>query len=307
MIVVSLVTSLQQIPALSQSRRTYDEQYVTTLRRVGEAIPRNETLATTEIYPQVTYFTDHKVAVPWVSSERALVQFMLKHNSSYLLVPEYTSEPKPDNTPLLVQLAEKPFERLSEFYAKYIAVSKPKPDNVLIQDDNNSTSTTSPLNTTSMAKPEDGNTRLDIHRSMKGNTFQKIFEKISDYNTEGSVLHLYHLRSNITRDNLYIAADSTRPALSVFLPANNTIMQSEFGVLRVNITGSVSDAETKIKRVEISIDGSPFELANARTPHDWSAWSFSDVVTSTGTKKILVRATDDADNKMWVPLYITIK
>lgn len=287
---------MQQIPALSHSRITYDDEIVAGLKYIGETIPQNETLAATANYPQTAYFTNHEAKAPWVKSERALVQFMWKNNCSYLLVPEYTSEPAPDSTPLLLHLAERTFEGFSNFYAKYISVPKQEPDSTPL------------LNASTMPRP-DNIMRLDIRNpaSIKGDVFEKLFEKILDYDTEGSVLHLYHLRSNITSDNLYIVTDNTRPTLSVFLPTNGTTMQSEFGVLHVNITGSASDAETKIKRVEVSVGGSPFKLANARATDDWSSWSFSDIVTGTGTKRILVRATDDADNKMQAPIYITIR
>lgn len=293
LIVISLITSLQQIPAISQSRRTYDEGYVAALRHIGNIIPQNETLATTQIYPQVTYFTDHKAKVPWVKTERALVQFMWKNNCTYLLVPEYTTEPKPDNTPLLIQFAEKPFEKIFNFYTEYISLPEPipKPDNT-------------PSLNTSMPNPD--NTVLDIRKSINGEIFERLFEKISNYNTEGSVLHLYHLRSNITRDNLTIVTDNTKPMLSVSLPVNGTIMESEFGVLRVNVTGTAKDADSHIKKVEISSSGLPFKLANPRAPGDWSTWSASDIVTE-GTKRILVRATDNADNRVWAPVFITIK
>lgn len=294
LIVVSIITTLQQIPAMSQNRRTYDEGYVVALRHISNVIPQNETLAASEIYPQVTYFTDHKVKVPWVKSERALVQFMWKNNSTYLLVPEYTSAPKPDNTPLLIQVAEKPFEKISDFYTKYISVPKPEPE----------PDTTPLLNTSSVPQPDD-NSRLDMRKSVKGDVFQRLFEKILDYPTENSLLHLYHLRSNITRDNLIMVTDNIRPMLSVSFPVNGTVMESEFGVLRINVTGSATDADSKIKEVEVSIDGSPFQLTNPVAPDDWSTWSFSDIVTE-GTKRILVRATDNADNRMWVPVHITI-
>jgi hypothetical protein len=277
---------------MSQSRRTYDEEYVVALRQIADIIPQNETLAATDTYPQIAYFTDHKVKVPWVRSERALVQFMWKNNCSYLLVPEYTSEPKPDNTPLLIQLAEKPFERISDFYAKYISV--PKPDNTPL------------FNTSSVPQQDNNNSRLDIHKSIKEHLFQKLFEKVLDYPTENSLLHLYQLRSNITRDNLSIVTDTTRPLLSVSLPINGTIMEAEFDVQRVNVTGSANDAESKIKKVEVSIGGSPFQLATPRAPNDWSSWSFSDIVTG-GTTRIMVRATDNADKREWVPVFITIK
>jgi hypothetical protein len=292
LIVISLVTSLLQIPAMSsQSRRTYDQEYIVALRSITDILPENETLAATESYPQVAYFTDHKVKVPWVRSEKALVQFMWKNNVSYLLVPEYTSPPKPagsfgsyafweDNAPLPIQWAKYPFEKISDFYAQYI--SGPQQEN-----DNSSS-------------------RLNIRQSKEGVVFQKLFEKILDYPTENSLLNLYRLRSNITQDNLYIVTDTTRPVLSISLPVNGTIMESEFDVLRVNVTGAANDTDTNIKKVEISIGGSPFQLANPIAPDDWSTWSFSDILTA-GTKRIVVRATDIADNRMSVPIYITIK
>jgi hypothetical protein len=299
LIVISLITSVQQIPAVWQGRRTGDEGYIIALRNIRDTIPQNETIAATEIYPQVTYFTDHKVEVPWLSSERALVQFMLKNNCSYLLVPEYVSERKPDNTPLLIQLAEKPFEKINDFYTEYISV--PKPDNIPL----GNSSVPKPDNNTSVPKPD--NRAFNIHGSIKGELFQKLFEKIVDYNTEGSVLHLYHLRSNITNDNFRIATDKTKPILSVSLPINGTIMETEFGVARVNITGSAKDVDSNIKKVDISVEGKPFKLANPRAPDDWSTWSFSDYVVNQGTKRIMVRATDSADNRIWAPVYITIK
>jgi hypothetical protein len=293
LIVISIITFLQQIPTIAHTTKIYDKEYANALRYIGDIIPQNGngTLATTENYPQTTYFTGHKVKVPWVNSEKSLVEFMWKVNSSYLLVPEDISEPPPDNTPLLIQMAEKPFEKFYDFYAEYISV--PKPDN------------TPPLLNTSVPKPD--NTPLDIHKSINGEIFEKLFEKILDYNTQGSVLHLYHLRSNITSDNLILVTDKTRPMLSVSVPINGTIMESEFDVVRVNITGSAKDTDSNIKNVEISIDGRPFEFANPRAPDDWSTWSFSDYVGGQGAKKIMMRATDNADNRIWAPVYITIK
>ena len=153
LVIISLVTFLQQIPAMSESRsgRLFDQEYIDALRRIGNIIPQNETIAASSIYPQATYFTNHKVEAPWVGSERALVQFMWKNNISYLLVPAYTFDPKPENTPLLVQLAKKPFEEISDFYTKYISV--PRPDGA----------PTFLLNNTSVSRPDnDNNTRLNI-------------------------------------------------------------------------------------------------------------------------------------------------
>jgi hypothetical protein len=275
LIIISLKTSLEQIPA-TQTGRTYDEELVDALRYIGVIAPHNESLATTQIYPQVSYFTDHNAkSASWVKTQKALVQFMWKNNFSYLLVPEVGPVPTPEyaTTPLLIQLAEKPFEKIFDLYDEYTSV--PRPDN---------------------------NTGLGI----KGEQFEKLFEKILERNTESGILHLYHLRSNITRENLGIVTDETRPMLSVSVPVNGTIMESEFDVLRVNVTGSADDGDSNIKKVEISIAGSPFQLATPRAPNDWSTWSFSGTTTE-GTNRIIVAATDNADNKARVPVLITVK
>jgi hypothetical protein len=287
LIIISLITFQQQIPTVAHTTKIYDKKYVNALRYIGDTIPQNATLATTENYPQVTYFTGHKVKVPWVSNERSLVEFMWKINSAYLLVPEDLSErPSSDNTPLLIQIAQKPFEKILDYYNQYISMIKSQ-DSTLLNSSKN--------------------TLLNMTESIRDKPFQKIFEKILDYNTEGSILHLYHLRSNVTRDNLGIITDKTRPILFVSLPVNHTVMETKLGGLLVNVTGAAIDADSKIKKVEVSIDRLPYRLANPRAPNDWSIWSLSDYLMSKGTKEIMVRATDNADNRAWMPVYIVVR
>src|SRR5919199_1793364 len=143
---------------------------------------------------------------------------MWKINSAYLLVPEDLSErPSSDNTPLLIQIAQKPFEKILDYYNQYISMIKSQ-DSTLLNSSKN--------------------TLLNMTESIRDKPFQKIFEKILDYNTEGSILHLYHLRSNVTRDNLGIITDKTRPILFVSLPVNHTVMETKLGSLLVNVTGA---------------------------------------------------------------------
>jgi len=283
LVVVSLITFREQIPTIS-STKIYDKEYINVLRKIGHLIPQNETLTTTANYPQVAYFTDHKVKVPWMAdSEKSLVQFMWKINSSYLIISEDPPTIKPDYAPLLIQIVEKPFEKVFDYYYNYI--SKVKPDNPTIQP------------------------YYSYGGGSKQKPFEKLFEKIIDYNTEeGSILHLYRLRSNITNDNLSsIVIDSRRPILFVSFPVNGTNLEPKSDVLHLNITGTAKDAETKIKKVEISVNGSVFHLAKPRAPDDWSTWSFSYIITSEGSNKIVARATDNADNKRWFPVYLTIR
>jgi hypothetical protein len=274
LVLVSLITFQQQIPTISPSSKIYDREYIDALRKIGDLVPQNDTLATSENYPQVAYFTDHKVKFTRPESGKALVEFMSKTNSSYLLVPYHTPKPNLDDTPFLVQFVEKPLEKVFSHYDNQIDTQKP--DNI----------------------------PLTLHQLSKERVFETLFKKVYEHNTKDNKLTLYHLRPNITLDNI---PDGTKPVVFVTYPSNGTAIELGSDVFRVNVTGTSMDTESKVKRVEVSFDGLVFQLANPRAPGDWSTWSSSHIVTSEGTKKIVAKATDNADNKRLFPTYITIK
>ena len=211
-----------------------------------------------------------------------LYRFYVEDRKLVLLVAE---DPRAidNNAPMIIQLVEKPLEKVFDYYYDYISAFKP--DNPTVQ------------------------SFYSYGGEDKQEPFEKQFEKIIDYTTEaGDILHLYRIRSNITHENLGgIVTDSKRPILFVSLPVNGTTMELKSDVLLLNISGTAMDAESKIRKVEISVNGSVFELAEPRTPKDWSTWSFSYNITSEGTTKIVARATDDAENKKGFPVYLTIK
>lgn len=66
------------------------------------------------------------------------------------------------------------------------------------------------------------------------------------------------------------------------------------------------DEESKVKNVEISVNNLVFQPAKPRAPNDWSTWSFAYNITSEGIKRILTKATDNADNTKRVHVNITI-
>ena len=267
---VSLITFQQQVATISQ---VYDSQYIDALRKIGNFVPQNETLATSERYPQVTYFTDHKVKVPRVASEKSLVEFMWKTNSSYLLVIYHPPQPKIDS-PLLVKFVETPFEQVFGNYTKHIY--KPKSDNIAVS----------------------------LHEISKGNVFKNLFQKVYEYDTNENRLDLYRLQPNIS---LAKVSDGINPRVSISFPTNGTVIESGLDVFRMNVTGTAMDTDSKIKSVQVSFDGLVFQSAKPRAPGDWSTWSSSHIVTSEGTKKIVAKATDNADNKKLFHIYITIK
>ena len=267
LVLISFITFQQQIPTISKTSKIYDREYIDALRKVGILIPLNETLTTSESYPQITYFTDHKVRVPPVHSEESLVEFMQKVNSSYLLVLYHKPQPKNDNTPLLVKIAENPIGKASN----------------------------------------NDNSSLSLHQLSKEKVFKELFKKIYEYKTKGTLLNLYRLDSNITSDRINLITDDIQPTVFVTFPNNRTTIESQSNTFNLNITGTAKDTDSKMKKVEVSYDGLVFQLANPKLPDDWSSWSFSTIITSEGTKKIIVKATDRAENKILYPIYITVK
>jgi hypothetical protein len=145
---------------------------------------------------------------------------------------------------------------------------------------------------------------VSLHALSKGKVFKEIFQKVYQYDTNTNRLELYRLQSNITLDKV---TDGITPVIFVTFPTNGTTIESGSDVFRVNVTGTSMDTDSRVKRVEVSFDGLGFQSANPRAPGDWSTWSSSHIVTSEGTKKIVAKATDNADNKRLFPIYITIK
>jgi hypothetical protein len=133
------------------------------------------------------------------------------------------------------------------------------------------------------------------------------FEEIANYTSESQKIHLFHLRSNITQDNIITATDITRPLISIASPLNDTTIEakSDHEIFWINVTGTSYDADSKIKMVEVFMEDFPYKLANPQSQGDWSTWSFSDFVTSGGEKLIVARATDNAGNMQWFPVNVT--
>jgi hypothetical protein len=133
------------------------------------------------------------------------------------------------------------------------------------------------------------------------------FEEIANYTSESQKIHLFHLRSNITLDNIITATDITRPLVSITSPLNSTTIKakSDHEVFWINVTGTSYDADSKIKMVEVLVEDFPYKRANPQSESDWSTWSFSDFVTSGGKKLIVARATDNAGNMQWFRINVT--
>jgi Bacterial Ig domain len=161
--------------------------------------------------------------------------------------------------------------------------------------------------------PEDASFASDrssgSYPKTKVQILDRILEKIGEYRTESSIIHVYHLSSDIIDDNIHIVTDFAWPKLYVESPVNGTTIElsRSNGTFAINVTGTAVDADTGIKKVEAYMDRSSFKPADLILDGDSYKWSISFDVSSVGTKKIMIRATDNANHTTYRPVYLSIK
>jgi hypothetical protein len=248
LLALSIIIFPQQTPMVAYNNtKIYDKDFVSVLREIGNDVPEGSSMIASANGPQLAYFSGHEIKIPrGVDSLGSLVEYMWKHNSSYLVAFEGKSS-EDDLQPIF--------------------------------------------------------TRSGIARFLT-----KSFEEIANYTSESQKIHLFHLRPNITEDNIATTTDITRPLVSITSPVNGSIINAESDrrIFWINVTGTSYDADSKIKMVEVFVEDFPYKPVNPKSEGDWSIWSFSDFVTSGGEKLIVARATDNAGNMQWFPINATV-
>jgi hypothetical protein len=107
-------------------------------------------------------------------------------------------------------------------------------------------------------------------------------------------------------------ADKTPPYITItnppYSPYSPVIHTNE----TIVINGTAFDSGSRIKKVEAFShtfpfnDQFPYKLATPTTPGNWSKWSFPLIINTTGTYRILIKATDNAGNENWAEKLINI-
>src|SRR5215212_861772 len=106
-------------------------------------------------------------------------------------------------------------------------------------------------------------------------------------------------------------SDTTPPTVGITSPTDGGTVSGPSSGVTVAVTGTASDESggSGIQKVEVKVGSNPFKLATATGPGgsgDWSTWSASDVVTTSGNTTILARATDNAGNTKDATIAVTV-
>ena len=105
--------------------------------------------------------------------------------------------------------------------------------------------------------------------------------------------------------------DAIAPTVTITSPSDGATITGPSSGVTVPIAGTASDESggSGIQKVEVKVGSNPLKLATATGPGgsgDWSTWSASDVVTTTGSTTILARATDNAGNTKDDTINVTV-
>jgi F5/8 type C domain-containing protein/Big-like domain-containing protein len=100
-----------------------------------------------------------------------------------------------------------------------------------------------------------------------------------------------------------IMADTLVPSISITSPADGSILMQKDG--KVTIFGTAAD-ETGLDKVEVRIDDGAYSTAIPKAAGDWSTWSITMDLGTSGLHKIVSRATDTSGNQGWRSIYVNM-
>ena len=96
-------------------------------------------------------------------------------------------------------------------------------------------------------------------------------------------------------------ADTTIPLVKITSPANNATLPQG----NILVQGTSSDSGSGVKTVAAKVDNVVYITATPSAPGNWSTWSVTLTVSTTGTHTITARATDNSGNQNWSSITIT--
>ena len=100
--------------------------------------------------------------------------------------------------------------------------------------------------------------------------------------------------------------DTIRPTVAVTSPTPNQSVSS--GTVVIQGTASDNAGGSGVRDVYTRLDASAYVIATPQAPGNWSTWSRSYNITTTGNHTIIARATDNAGNVQWtatIPFTVT--
>jgi len=97
--------------------------------------------------------------------------------------------------------------------------------------------------------------------------------------------------------------DTTKPKVAITSPTDGSTVLT--GTMQVKGTASDNSGGSGVQKVEVRLDTHSYKVATPKATGDWSTWSISFSVTTTGEHTFSAKVTDKAGNQAWHPVDIT--
>jgi hypothetical protein len=103
-----------------------------------------------------------------------------------------------------------------------------------------------------------------------------------------------------------ISDDKSRPWVRILSPASHSIVASSTGSVMVSGIANDKLGGSGVKVVEVKVNGSRYTTAKPVATGDWSSWSVTIKVDSSGIYRVTPRVTDYAGNQAWNSIYVKV-
>ena len=103
-----------------------------------------------------------------------------------------------------------------------------------------------------------------------------------------------------------VSDDDSRPWVRIISPSSQSIVATSTGAIKVVGAAHDNQGGSGVKIVQVKVNGSGYAAANPVGPNDWSSWSVTINVQSSGIFRITPRVTDNAGNQAWNSIYVKV-
>ncbi len=103
-----------------------------------------------------------------------------------------------------------------------------------------------------------------------------------------------------------VSQDTIQPTVAITSPSNGATLSGPSSGVSINVAGSASDSGSGIKNVLVRVDTGAYLDVTPSSPNNYSSWTRSLTISTSGLHTITVKANDNAGNSQWHTINVNI-